>query len=173
MDTVRTRRGLRKSASNSPEHSNVTAEGRGGAWMRAGPGVLCWRGWAVCGVTALQADVWCDMKQMSNHSGDARRTDELLQCPTCGGLPRALFLLWTQRQLRPGGTRRPGDSDGTGSQSGWGRTAPLRSERLLIGCQVLLSSLMSLQGFDGVDVLRQLRLLPHQNLLLFQVLHPL
>lgn len=30
------------------------------------------------------------------------------------------------------------------------------SESLLIGCQVLLGPLVSLQSFDGVDVLRQL-----------------
>lgn len=47
------------------------------------------------------------------------------------------------------------------------------SESLLIGCQVLLGSLVGLQSFDGVDVLRQLRLPPHQNLLLLQLLQTL
>lgn len=44
-----------------------------------------------------------------------------------------------------------------------------RSESLLIGCQVLLGSLVSLQSFDGVDVLRKLRLPPHQDFVLLQV----
>lgn len=52
-------------------------------------------------------------------------------------------------------------------------TAPLRSESLLIGCQVLLGPLVGLQGFDGVDVLRQLRLPPHQDLVLLQILQAL
>lgn len=48
--------------------------------------------------------------------------------------------------------------------------APPWSESLLIGCQVLLSPLMGLEGFDGVDILWQLRLSPHQDLVLLQLL---
>lgn len=47
------------------------------------------------------------------------------------------------------------------------------SESFLIGCQVLLSSLVSLQSFDGVDVLWQLWLPPHQDLVLLQILQTL
>ena len=47
------------------------------------------------------------------------------------------------------------------------------SESLLIGCQVLFSSLVGLQSLDGVDILRQLGLPPHQDLLLLQILQTL
>lgn len=54
-----------------------------------------------------------------------------------------------------------------------GLEEPASSEGFLIGCQVLLSPLVSLQGFDGVDILRKLGLPPHQDFLLLQVLQTL
>lgn len=61
-----------------------------------------------------------------------------------------------------------------GAEPGSGGEGPLSwSKSLLIGCQVLFGSLMSLQSFDGVDVLRQLRLPPHQYFVLLQILQTL
>lgn len=69
----------------------------------------------------------------------------------------------TCRWLRDGGWR------GLGAE---GATVPW-SESFLIGRQVLLCSLVRLQGFYSVHVLWQLRLPSHQSLILLYLLRPL
>lgn len=148
-------------------------------WKQTAAGVWTWR----CRRCTATWSWWCHHHVTADTLWNTTYTVSYLLSATRGQRWEGFFLFccWVQRQLliwprtsfyTTASTSSPERRKGGGWSQAQQDHLP-RSESLLIGCQVLLSSLVSLQSFDGVDVLRQLRLPPHQDLVLLQILQTL